>query len=178
MLVSGQIIQGLHPMYQLTAINQPAYSSGTLTFDSADTQFLQTVAQITLAGDFTIGFRVEPFTFQGAVLGDNTTSGEFIRFNTATIIRITINSVNLEFAITSAGDDYYVLTRSGSDINLHQNGVLNATTNTSSDGVDIDAIGTRRINLNPFDGTMKEIQIYSSTSAALTANVNSRLAEL
>jgi hypothetical protein len=169
---------GLHPMYQLTAINQPAYSSGTLTFDSADTQFLQTVAQITLAGDFTIGFRVEPFTFQGAVLGDNTISGEFIRFNTATIIRITINSVNLEFAITSAGDDYYVLTRSGSDINLHQNGVLNATTNTSSDGVDIDAIGTRRINLNPFDGTMKEIQIYSSTSAGLTANVNSRLAGL
>jgi hypothetical protein len=53
---------GLHPMSQLTAINQPAYSSGTLTFDSADTQFLQTIAQITLAGDFTIGFRVEPFT--------------------------------------------------------------------------------------------------------------------
>jgi hypothetical protein len=49
---------------------------------------------------------------------------------------------------------------------------------TSSDGVDIDAIGTRRINLNPFDGTMKEIQIYSSTSAGLTANVNSRLAGL
>jgi hypothetical protein len=33
-------------------------------------------------------------------------------------------------------------------------------------------------NASPFDGTMKEIQIYSSTSAALTANVNTRLAEL
>jgi hypothetical protein len=93
-------------------------------------------------------------------------------------MRITINGVNLNFTITSAGDDYYVLTRSGTTVTLHQNGVLNATTNTSSDGVDIDAIGTRRINLNPFDGTMKEIQIYSSTSAGLTANVNSRLAGL
>jgi hypothetical protein len=93
-------------------------------------------------------------------------------------MRISINGVNLNFTIDNAGDDYYVLTRSGSDINLHQNGVLNATTRTSSDGVDIDAIGIRGINLNPFDGTMKEIQIYSSTSAGLTANVNSRLAGL
>jgi hypothetical protein len=169
---------GNYNMVQAIATKQPAYSSGTLTFDSADTQFLQTTGQISLAGDFTIGFRVEPFLFQGAVLGDNTDLGEFVRFNGDTQMRITINSVNLNFTITSAGDDYYVLTRSGTTVTLHQNGVLNATTNTSSDGVDIDAIGTRRINLNPFDGTMKEIQIYSSTSAALTANVNSRLAGL
>ena len=169
---------GVYDMVQATATKQPAYSSGTLTFDSADTQFLQTTGQISLAGDFTIGFRVHPTTFAGAVLGDNTTIGEFVRFATDTQIRITINSVNLNFTITSAGDDYYVLTRSGSDINLHQNGVLNATTNTSSDGIDIDAIGVRRINTSPFDGTMKEIQIYSSTSAGLTANVNSRLAGL
>jgi hypothetical protein len=84
----------------------------------------------------------------------------------------------LNFTIDNAGDDYYVLTRSGTTgIHLHQNGVLNATTRNSSDDVYIDAIGTRSINLNPFDGTMKEIQIYSSTSAALTANVNTRLAE-
>ena len=171
---------GVYDMKQLTAVNQPGYLEiyGTLTFDSADTQFLQTTGQITLAGDFTIAFRVHPTTFAGAVLGDNTTIGEFVRFATDTQIRITINSVNLNFTITSAGDDYYVLTRSGSDINLHQNGVLNATTNTSSDGIDIDAIGVRRINTSPFDGTMKEIQIYSSTSAGLTANVNSRLAGL
>jgi hypothetical protein len=64
---------GNYNMVQETAIKQPAYSSGTLTFVLADTQFLQTTGQITLAGDFTIGFRVEPFTtFTGAVLGDNT----------------------------------------------------------------------------------------------------------
>jgi hypothetical protein len=44
--------------------------------------------------------------------------------------------------------------------------------------VDIDAIGIRKLNTSPFDGTMKEIQIYSSTSTALTANVNARLASL
>jgi hypothetical protein len=169
---------GVYNMVQETAIKQPAYSSGTLTFVLADVQFLQTTGQITLAGDFTIAFRVHPTTFTGTVLGGNTDNGGFVRFTTDTQMRISINGVNLNFTIDNAGDDYYVLTRSGSDINLHQNGVLNATTRTSSDGVDIDAIGIRGINLNPFDGTMKEIQIYSSTSAGLTANVNSRLAGL
>jgi hypothetical protein len=52
---------GNYNMVQAIAINQPAYSSGTLTFDSAKTQFLQTAGQISLAGDFTIGFRVAGF---------------------------------------------------------------------------------------------------------------------
>jgi hypothetical protein len=169
---------GVYDMVQATAARQPFVNDQGLTFDGADTQFLQTTGQITLAGDFTIAFRVYPTTFTGTVLGGNTDNGEFVRFTTDTQMRISINGVNLNFTITSAGDDYYVLTRSGSDINLHQNGVLNATTRTSSDGVDIDAIGIRGINLNPFDGTMKEIQIYSETSGALTANVNARLASL
>jgi hypothetical protein len=50
---------GVYDMVQETEVNQPDYSGGTLTFDPADTQFLQTTDQITLAGDFTIGFRVE-----------------------------------------------------------------------------------------------------------------------
>ena len=166
-------------MVQATAAKQPAYSDGTLTFDNADTQFLQTTEQITLTGDFTIGFRVRPLTtFIGTVFGDNTTSGEFVRFNSATQLRVSIDGVNSNFTITPAGDDYYVLTRSGSSINLHQRGVLNVTTFTSSNTVYIDAIGVRRTNLSPFNGTMKEIQIYSSTSTALTANVNTRLASL
>ncbi len=169
---------GVYDMVQATAAKQPAYSSGTLTFVSADVQFLQTTSQITLAGDFTIGFRVEATAFAGTVLGDNITSGEFVRFNTSTVLRVSIDSSNSNFTITSAGDDYYVLTRSGSNINLHQNGVLNATTGTSSATVDINAIGDAAGGSPAFNGTMKEIQIYSSTSATLTANVNSRLAGL
>jgi hypothetical protein len=169
---------GAYDMVQLTAINQPAYSSGTLTFDSADTQFLQTTGQITLAGDFTIGFRVEPTgTFIGTVLGDNTTANEFMRFNGVSSFRVNIDGNAQNFVITSAGDNYYVLTRSGTTVTLHQNGTATSPTRTFSGTADIDTIGDSNSSA-AFNGTMKEIQIYSSTSAALTANVNSRLAGL
>jgi hypothetical protein len=124
MLVNGQIIQGFIIWFRQLAINQPAYSSGTLTFDSADTQFLQTTGQIELAGDFTIGFRVEPTTFLGTVLGDNTTANEFMKFNGASSFRVNIDVTAQNFVITSAGDDYYVLTRSGTTVTLHQNGTV------------------------------------------------------
>jgi hypothetical protein len=42
--------------------------------------------------------------------------------------------------------------------------------------VDIDCIGVRSTDLNAYDGDIEEIQIYSSSSDALTANVNDRLA--
>jgi hypothetical protein len=166
-----------YDMRQLTAVNQPAYSSGTLTFDSADTHFLQTAGQISLAGDFTIGFRVHPTTFLGTVLGDNTTANEFMRFNGASSFRVNIDTNPQNFVIIPAGDDYYVLTRSGTTVTLHQNGTATSPTRTFSGTADIDTIGDSNSSA-PFDGTMKEIQIYSSTSAALTANVNSRLASL
>jgi hypothetical protein len=166
-----------YDMRQLTAVNQPAYSSGTLTFDSADTHFLQTAGQISLAGDFTIGFRVHPTTFLGTVLGDNTTANEFMKFNGASSFRVNIDTNPQNFVIIPAGDDYYVLTRSGTTVTLHQNGTATSPTRTFSGTADIDTIGDSNSSA-PFDGTMKEIQIYSSTSAALTANVNSRLASL
>jgi len=43
---------------------------------------------------------------------------------------------------------------------------------------DIDAIGIRNSNVNPYDGTLREIQIYSSTSAKLISNVISHLGNL
>ena len=171
---------GNYNMVQATAAKQPAYSSGTLTFDSADTQFLQTTGQISLAGDFTIGFRVYTTAFTGTVLGDNTAVNEFMRFNGATTFRVSINGNTAQnFNITSAANDYYVLERSGTIIRLYQNGAA-ADSHVFSplETVDIDAIGIRRTNTSPFDGKMKEIQIYSSTSTALTANVNTRLASL
>ena len=169
---------GVYHVKQLTAVNQPAYSSGTLTFVLADTHFLQTGAQIELAGDFTIGFRVEATgTFLGTVLGDNTTANEFMRFNGASSFRVNIDGTAQNFVITSAGDDYYVLTRSGTTVTLHQNGTATSPTRTFSGTADIDTIGDSNSSAS-FNGTMKEIQIYSSTSTALTANVNTRLASL
>ena len=52
------------------------------------------------------------------------------------------------------------------------------TTPTLSGTTDIDAIGVRRTDLNAYAGDIKEIQIYSTSSAALTANVNDRLSTL
>ena len=174
---------GVHDMVQATDTRQPAYDNGTLTFASADTHFLQTSidGQISLAEDFTIGFRVYPTTFTGTVLGDNDASNEFMRFNGLTTFRVSISgntSQNFDL-LTSAEDDYYLLTRSGTEVALWQNGAV-ADTHTFSplQTADIDAIGIRKTNTSPFNGTMKEIQIYSSTSAALTANVNARLASL
>jgi hypothetical protein len=95
---------GVYDMVQATAVNQPAYSSGTLTFDSAKTQFLQTAGQISLAGDFTIGFRVEATgTLLGTVLGDNTTSNEFMRFNGINSFRVNIDGTAQNFVINTTG---------------------------------------------------------------------------
>ena len=169
---------GAYNMVQNEEAKQPAYSSGTLTFVLADTQFLQTPGQITLAGDFTIGFRVEVTgTFLGTVLGDNTTANEFMRFNGVSSFRVNIDGTAQNFVITSAGDNYYVLTRSGTTVRLYQNGVATSPTRTFSGTADIDTIGDSNSSAS-FNGTMKEIQIYSSRSIALTANVNARLAGL
>ena len=169
---------GNYNMFQATAVNQPAYSSGTLTFDSADTQFLQTPGQITLTGDFTIGFRVEAtVNFLRTVLGDNTTANEFMRFNGINSFRVNIDGTAQSFVINTTGENYYVLTRSGTTVTLHQNGTATSPTRTFSGTADIDTIGDSNSSAS-FNGTMKEIQIYSSTSTALTADVNTRLASL
>ena len=63
-----------------------------LTFDDNNTQSLQSSGQVSLEGDFTIGARVKVTTSGGVLLGDNTTSGEFIRFSTNTQFRVRIDN--------------------------------------------------------------------------------------
>jgi hypothetical protein len=168
---------GVYDMVQETEVNQPDYSGGTLIFDPAD-KFLQTTDQITLAGDFTIGFRVEVGgTLLGTVLGHNTTDDEFMRFDGINSFAVNIDGTKEKFDVDTTGDNYYVLTRSDTTVTLHQNGVALSPTRTFSGTADIDTIGDSNSSA-AFNGKMKEIQIYSSTSAALTANVNTRLASL
>ena len=74
------------------------------------------------------------------------------------------------------GDCYIVFTRDGSNlVTLWKDGVKQTDTETRAGTVDIDCIGVRSTDLNAYDGDIEEIQIYSSTSSALTANVNDRL---
>ena len=175
-----------YDMLQGTATEQPAYSGGVLTFASADTNNLQTVddpaTQISLTGDFTIGVKLHLTASGGTLLGDNTIAGEFIRFTGTTELRVRVASataVNIDKdSGTFLEDAYMVLTRSSDVMTLYWKGVAQADTETKAGTASIDAIGVRRTDTNPYEGTISEIQIYSSSSAALTANINDRLSTL
>jgi hypothetical protein len=161
---------------------QPAYSGGVLTFVSANLENLQTSGtQISLTDDFTLGFRINTSTTNGAFLADNTSANEFFKYTTASRISFKIAGSaanNLDLDSGTFGDDYLVITRLSDVLTLWKNGVAQTVTKTVSGTSLIDVIGLRRTDLNGFDGTIKEIQIYSSSSADLTANINDRLSTL
>ena len=173
-----------HTMVQLTASEMPTYyiPTGNLSFVNADINNLQTSSQISLAGQFTVGIRFYPTAFNNVVIGDNTADGELFKLTASDRLRIKVyNSatVDLDLDRGSFGNDYLVITRDGSNVcAFSQNGTLQADTGALSGTIDIDAIGVRKTDLNAYTGGIKEIQIYSSTSAALTANVNNRLASI
>jgi hypothetical protein len=174
---------GLYDMVQLTAGQQPAYSGGVLTFTSANSDNLElpALSKISLSADFTIGIRCFPTSFNNSVLGQNQATGEFFKFTTTSQLRIKIDGSTQNITLDSGtfGDDYLVITRVSNVLTLHQNGTAQSTTPTLAGTADIDAIGVRHpTDTNPYAGTIKEIQIYTSSSAGLTANVNDRLATL
>ena len=170
-------------MVQATASEQPAYDppTGTLTFVSANDEHLQTSGQIELSGDFTIGVIFNPsISAPGTLLGDNTTSNEFFKYTSTTNLRLKIDGSigNLPLDSGTFGDDYIVITRVSDVLTLWKNGVAQSTTPTLAGTADIDAIGVRNSDQDYLDGTIEEIQIYSSSSADLTTNVNDRLASI
>ena len=173
---------GLYDMVQGTATEQPAYSGGVLTFVSADKNNLQTVGQISLTGDFTVGIRINTSTTNGTFLADNTSAGELFKYNSASKLTTKIagsGNTDLDLDSGTFGDDYLVITRVSNVLTLWKNGVAQTgTTPTLAGTALVDAIGIRRTDINGFDGTIKEIQIYSSSSADLTANINDRLSTL
>ena len=169
-------------MVQATASEQPSYSGGVLTFVPANTSNLQSTSQISIAGAFTIGFKATPTSYTGTVVADNTTAGEFIRYNGTSKIRVQIDAgtaVDLDLDSGAWGADYIVITRDGSDLlNMYVNGVKQADSGTLAGTSDIDTIGVRRTDQSPFDGTIEEIMIFRETNATLVSNVNTRLASL
>jgi hypothetical protein len=173
---------GLYDMVQATATEQPAYSAGVLTFVSADKNNLQTAGQISLTGDFTVGLRINTSTTNGTFLADNTSASEYFKYATSSQLYVRIagsSSHILSLDSGTFGDDYLVITRVSDVLTLWKNGVAQTGTTPTAAGTSlIDVIGLRRIDINGFDGTIKEIQIYSSSSADLTANINDRLSTL
>ena len=172
-----------HLMKNVTVTEQPTYnaSTGALSFDPAKTQNLQTASQISLSGEFTIGIKLNPDAVNITVLADNTTSGEFIKIQTSSRMRIKIDNTQADIDLNSGtfGDDYLVITRNSSNvITLYRNGTAQTDTETLSGTADIDAIGVRSTDQNPYDGDIKEIQIYDKEDSVLTTNVNNYLANL
>jgi hypothetical protein len=172
-----------YDMVQGTASEQPAYSAGVLTFASADKNNLQTSgADIELTGDFTVGAKIHLTAGGGTLLGDNTVTGEFIRFSSTSEFRVRVagaTAVNIDKdSGTWLEDAYMVLTRVSGVFTLYWKGVAQADTETKAGTAKIDAIGVRNLDNNPYEGTISEIQIYSSSSAALTSNINDRLSTL
>ena len=174
-----------HDMAQATASEQPAYNviTGVLTFVSANLENLQTSGtQISLEDDFTIGLRINTSTTNGSFLADNTSAGELFKYQSSSRISVKIAgslTTNLDLDSGTFGDDYIIITRSSDVLTLWRNGVAQTgTTPTLAGTCLIDVIGLRRTDINGFDGTISEIQIYSSSSAGLAANVNDRLSTL
>ena len=167
-------------MVQADATEQPAYSAGALTFDSGNKTNLQTTSQIEVTDDFTLGIKMFPTTANGTFIADNTTANELFKISGSSQITIKIDGsqIALDLDSGSFGDDYIVLTRATDVFTLYRNGVAQSTTQTLAGTIDIDAIGIRRTDVNGFDGTIEEVQIYSVSNATLTANINARLSTL
>ena len=169
-------------MRQLTLAEQPAYNSGNILFTPADTQSLQSLSDITLSGVFTIGIKLNIKAVGGIIIGDNTATGEFFKLFSTTVLRIKIDNATADVQLDSGvwGDGYMVVTRNASNvIKLFWNGAAQTTaTPTQTGTANIDTIGVRKTDLNPYDGTISEIQIFDTESTALTANVNTYLSNL
>ena len=169
-------------MAQLTRTEQPAYNSGDVEFTPADSENLQTASDITLSSAFTIGIKLNIAAVGGIIIGDNTATGEFFKLFSTTVLRIKIDNATADVQLDSGvwGDGYMVVTRNASNvIKLFWNGAAQTTaTPTQSGTANIDTIGVRKTDLNPYDGNISEIQIFRTESTALTANVNTYLSNL
>ena len=169
-------------MVQADATEQPAYNTvtGDLTFDSSNGTNLQTTSQMSFSADFTLGIKMFPTSTNGTFVADNTTANELFKISASDAITIKIDGSTSVISLDSGtfGDDYIVLTRASDVFTLYKNGVAQSNPQTLAGTIDIDAIGIRRTDVNGFDGTIQEVQIYSISNATLTANINARLSTL
>lgn len=170
---------GFH-MLQATEINQPSVSSGIVTFDGSDD--LQSTGSIELTRALTIGIRLNTSNPTNVLLGDNLANQDLIKQVDSDTLRFKTSAGSGDIDLdggNSFGNDHIVLTRDSSNsLKLWFNGVEQADGASRGGTSIINDIGNKFNHADDFVGDMYEIQIYSSTSAELTANVIARLSSL
>ena len=169
-----------HDLSQVSAAAQPAYSGGVLTFDGTDDNLASNQINLAAGAACTIAIRGDFSSGAGTLLGDDDGTNAFINFQSTSVLRVRPTSGPADFTLASGtfGDGYIVITRNTSNlVNAYYNGVAISPAATKAGTIKIDNMGSYSTT-GFFDGTIKEVQIYTSTSADLTANINSRLASL
>tara|TARA_R100000995_G_scaffold18009_1_gene7288 strand:- start:7659 stop:8372 length:714 start_codon:yes stop_codon:yes gene_type:complete len=177
---------------QTDAANRPALEEHSrVVFDGDETpggdpDHLD-IPQLTIAGDLTIGVSMNLNEAGGVLLGDNTTSNEFIRFTATQELRIrntgnTAINIDLLAGNSFVDSGFMVLTRGtffglNNMWRLYWNGVLQ-NINQLADTCLFDAIGVRKPTNNPLNGNIYELSIFTSASDALIDNLNSRLGSI
>ncbi len=170
-------------MVQTVASKQPLYNSGAIRFVAADVQSLQTTGtDIELSGTFTVGIRLFATLNNVIVSGDNTINNEFFKITSSTQLRFKTDGSSVDITVNDGdltADNYLVITRNASNlVTLYVNGVAQTDTETLAGTANIDAIGVRNPENNPYEGTISEIQIFNAESTELTTNVNSYLSAI
>jgi len=178
-------------MVQSTVANQPSYtaSTGGVIFSAAD--FMLTGASsvtippatpFLLDAEFTIGFKIKATSFTGIILSETVTPFGNLKLDSSTILSLattTGSSVSLTTTTGTWEDAYVVITRNAANlISLSVNGVLQTGTVTNTGDFRYNLLGSQNVNFPSLDGSLFELQVYSSTSPTLTDNINERLSNL
>ena len=130
--------------------------------------------QIQIAAEFSIAMVMSPNAINVTLLADNTTSDEFIKITDTNKIRLTIDGTSKTLTLdTTNFRPFFLLTRNSSNLlEIFIDGVLQSDTATLAGTFDIDSMGVRAVDLNPFDGDISEAIIYTAQSAELSADIN------
>ena len=164
----------------------PTYdvNTGELFFKASALQRLQldTGLQIGIPkdNDFTIGFKMNAGGTNNTILGDNTTASQFFKITANDQLRFKTNdaTATIQTDSTLIADIILIITRVADNVSVHIDGVLQSNSLDVSGLVLIDAIGIRAVDLNSYEGTISEIQIYGKADTVLTSNVNTYLSNI
>ena len=169
-------------MLQSTANEMPSYtaSTGGVVFDAL--QHLAAITSITLSTQFTIAFKIKANTYIGYILSDKATVSGGVRLKGIADVGVTDKFNAGVTLVTTTGnwqDAYVVITRNAANlVSMSVNGVLQTSAATLLGDVVFNILGQSFLVADNFDGSIFEIQVYDSTSQALTDNINERLSNL